>query len=98
MPWLGATAPVAPNAKISKQGNRIILSWNKELTVSGGLKYMVYRFVKNEAVDLNNATRIIGLTQQSNFVDEVNDGRQYKYVITALDRLWNESKASQVLE
>ncbi len=98
MPWLGSIAPVAPSASISKKDNKNILSWNQGTVISGDLKYLVYRFHKSEPINLENAQKIICLTQATRFVDEVNDGQQYKYVITALDRLWNESKPSAVLE
>lgn len=98
MPWLGSNAPVAPDARLSKQGKNMILSWNKGLNISGDLKYLVYRFEKNEKVDLENSSRIICLTQGTSFTDENVDQQRYKYVITALDRLWNESRPSLTLE
>lgn len=98
MPWLGNNAPIAPDAKLMRQGKNTILSWNKGLTISGDLKYLVYRFQKNEKVDLENASKIICLTQGTSFTDENVGQQQYKYVITALDRLWNESRPSLTLE
>lgn len=98
MPWLGSIAPVAPVGNLRKQGANNILSWNAGLSISGDLKYLVYRFQKNERIDLDNASKILCLTQGSSFVDDNLGGQQYKYVVTALDRLWNESKASATLE
>ena len=98
MPWLGSLAPVAPDATIVRRGNTASLSWNKGLNISGSLKFLVYRFSKNEAINLEDATKIIALTQSNSFNDEVNDGKSYRYVVTALDRLWNESRANKVLE
>jgi hypothetical protein len=54
---------------------------------------VVYRFVKGEKVDLNDATKIMGFTTQSFFPLVYEGGKvKYTYVVTALDRLHNESK------
>lgn len=56
-------------------------------------KYVVYRFAKGEKLDLSNATKIVALTQGT-FLPLVYQGgeEKYTYVVTALDRLHNESK------
>ena len=57
------------------------------------VKYVVYRFAKGEKVDLDDATRIVGFTQSTFFPLTYQDGHtKYSYVVTALDRLHNESK------
>ena len=57
------------------------------------VKYVVYRFVKGEKVNLNDATCIVGFTQSTFFPLTYQDGdTKYTYVVTALDRLHNESK------
>jgi hypothetical protein len=57
------------------------------------VKYVVYRFVKGEKVNLNDATCIVGFTQSTFFPLTCQDGEtKYTYVVTALDRLHNESK------
>lgn len=57
------------------------------------VKYVVYRFVKSEKVDLNDATKIMGFTTQPFFPLTYEGGKvKYNYVVTALDRLHNESK------
>ncbi|HRP89562.1 MAG TPA: family 10 glycosylhydrolase [Edaphocola sp.] len=98
MPWLGNTAPAAPDAQISRQGNTARLSWNTGTHISSDVKYVVYKFKKEEAINLNNSSKMFVLTQANTFTDNAVDATQSKYVITALDRLWNESKASAVLE
>ena len=60
------------------------------------IKYVVYRFVKGEKIDLNDATKIIGFTPSTFFPLTYQGGEvKYTYVVTALDRLHNESKAQK---
>ena len=57
------------------------------------VKYVVYRFAKGEKQDLGNATKIVGFTQTTFFPLTYRGGEtKYIYVVTALDRLHNESK------
>ena len=60
------------------------------------IKYVVYRFAKGERVNLSDATKIVGFTQSTFFylTDQQGDTK-YTYVVTALDRLHNESKAKK---
>ena len=59
-------------------------------------KYVVYRFVKGEKIDLDDATKILGFTTQT-FLPLTYQGGEvkYTYVVTALDRLHNESRPSK---
>ena len=60
------------------------------------VKYVVYRFAKGEKVDLNDASKILGFTQGTFFPLNYQGGNtRYTYVVTALDRLHNESKAQR---
>jgi len=57
------------------------------------VRYVVYRFVKGEKHDLHDATKIVGFTQAPFFPLIYQGGEvRYTYVVTALDRLHNESK------
>ena len=61
--------------------------WNDEV-----VKYVVYRFGKNEAVNLEDPTKIVAITSQTALRLPYADGKTpYVYVVTALDRLSNES-------
>lgn len=58
------------------------------------IKYVVYRFIKGEKIDLEDATKIAGFTQSTFFPLIYQGGEvEYTYVVTTLDRLHNESKA-----
>ena len=60
------------------------------------IKYVVYRFVKGEKINLDDATKIVGFTQSTFFPLIYQGGEvKYIYVVTTLDRLHNESKAQK---
>ena len=57
-------------------------------------RYVVYRFAKGEKVNTDDATKIVAITTNTFHLLPYNDGKQkYTYVVTALNRLQNESKA-----
>lgn len=56
-------------------------------------KYVVYRFAQGEKTDLNDPSKIMAITADTFVPLDYKDGRQrYTYVVTALDRMQNESK------
>jgi hypothetical protein len=56
--------------------------------------YVIYRFGKKEKIDLNNPKKIVAITNKTMYRLPYQDGTtKYTYVVTALDRLQNESKA-----
>ena len=58
------------------------------------MQYVVYRFEKGEKVDLENPSKIVTITRDTFYKLPYEDGKsKYCYVVTALDRLHNESKA-----
>ena len=60
------------------------------------IKYVVYRFSRGEKIDLDDATKIVGFTQNTFFLLANEDGNtKYTFVVTALDRLHNESKGQK---
>lgn len=59
------------------------------------VKYVVYRFEKGEKHDLNNPSKIMAITTDEFFklpVTSAEAGKKYYYLVTALDRMGNESK------
>lgn len=55
--------------------------------------YVVYRFLKDEKVNLDNPSRIVTITHDEFYKLPYEDGKtEYRYVVTALDRLHNESE------
>lgn len=56
--------------------------------------YVVYRFDKKEKVNLNDPSHIVAITHAEYYKLPYEDGKtKYRYVVTALDRLHNESKS-----
>ena len=59
-------------------------------------QYVVYRFEDGEPVDLEYAENIVAITPNTFYKLPYEDGnRKYTYVVTALDRLQNESKKAK---
>ncbi|MCW3123300.1 MAG: hypothetical protein JWQ38_2792 [Flavipsychrobacter sp.] len=93
MTWLDSVAPAAPVVKITVAGSGAELTWQQANPSKEPLKYVVYRFVNNEAVNLERNDKIVSIQQGMKYTDP--DSKRYKqctYIVTALDRLWNESK------
>ena len=58
------------------------------------VQYVVYRFDRKEKVNLNDPSHIVAVTRDTYYKLPYEDGRtKYRYVVTALDRLHNESKS-----
>jgi len=61
------------------------------------VKYVVYRFDKGEKVDLNDPSHIAAITTETNYRLPYVDGQRTQvYLVTALDRLQNESKPQKI--
>ena len=59
-------------------------------------RYVVYRFAKGERVNTDDASKIVAITPNTFYVLPYRGGHQkYTYVVTALNRLQNESKAKK---
>lgn len=60
------------------------------------VKYVVYRFNKGEKVNINNPSKIVTITSNTYYKLPYDNGKtQYTYVVTALDRMQNESAVSK---
>lgn len=96
MKWLDSIPPPPPSVKAVPSAQGTLLRW----TPAAGPKeepwrYAVYRFIDNEPVNLERSDRIIALSSGTEFIDAAaNRYLQCTYVVTALDRLWNESRPS----
>jgi hypothetical protein len=57
------------------------------------VKYVIYRFAKGEKVNLDDASKIVTITDQFYYKLPYERGTEkYTYVVTALNRIQNESK------
>ena len=101
MKFIDAKAPGKPRkAKLKMTNGLVTLNWKapkakKELDKA--VSYVVYRFPKGEKMNINNAENVLAITRSTSFI--LDDGKNpfdFKYLVTALDRLSNESKAVKV--
>jgi hypothetical protein len=103
MAWKDAIAPNAPqnlSATLTNAGMQ--LKWTKPNTGTSEFEkirgYVVYRFANNDAVDITKTEAIRSIIPKDTtaFFDAESSPQalRYTYVITALDRLHNESLPS----
>lgn len=60
-------------------------------------QYVIYRFASSEKIDLDDPSKIVTITSDTFYKLPYNKGNvKYTYVVTALDRMSNESKGKKV--
>ncbi len=96
MRWIDSVAPQPPVLKGSLTAQGYFLQWTQQNPAGEPLRYVVYRFSGSERPDLENAARILAITGDAHYIDAASPGNSV-YIITALDRLWNESKKSNAV-
>ncbi|MBO7372236.1 MAG: family 10 glycosylhydrolase [Bacteroidales bacterium] len=91
-----APAPVT-GLKASAKG----LSW-KPVETDDVLQqphfYVVYRFDAGEAVDLSRSSAIVKITRDTHYKPAEKRNGQHQYVVTVVDKCWNESEASNTIK
>ncbi len=98
MPWIDAIKPITVTEVEMKKGK---LSWQKsqDRNVFG---YVIYRFPKKGTIDTEDPKNIVKVIYDVNslsYTEEPNfKTRKYKYGITALNRLKNESILSEIVK
>jgi fibronectin type 3 domain-containing protein len=99
MPWLDSVPPAAPLLKVETTAKTANLKWQESNPKREPLRYVVYRFVNNEAINLERNDRIVSIQQGTDFTDpEAKKYKQCTYLVTAMDRTWNESKPSNAVK
>lgn len=94
---LDSIAPAAVTKPVQK-GELLVWSHNNgNDKMQEARFYAVYRFPKGVTTDISNSKYLVGLVPEPKFVLKSRSGRrqQYRYVITAIDRCWNESRQSE---
>lgn len=99
MPFMGNKAPKdVKSLKFKWTENGPMLTWKAPKGKKWGdvvNKFVVYRFPENEPIDLNDASKIMKITYDANCqVPYIKDGKSV-FVVTALDRVGNESKGKK---
>lgn len=101
MPWLDEIVPNMPRefgAEVVNGG--VQLKWTAPLKASDGETasgYVIYRFDEGEKIGVLNPKNILKISFEdfTFFIDTtVEKGKRYNYLVTALDRLKNESDPS----
>ncbi len=97
MPWIDDKRPgKVKHLKEVWTEDGLLLFWTApkaKREMDRAVQYAVYRFEKKEKVDLESAANLVAITRNTYLKLPYVDGkRRYKYVVTALDRLHNESK------
>jgi hypothetical protein len=96
MPFIDKTKPGKPRKlKTVWTSDGYILFWTAPRGKKWGdvaVKYVVYRFAPGEKVNTDDPTKMVAITTQTFLKLPYADGKhKYTYVVTALDRLQNES-------
>ena len=97
MPFIDDEAPKKVNKmKVVWTSDGPVLFWTApkyKTEMDRAVQYVVYKFRQEEKINVSDATRIVAITRDTFLPLEYKGEKQkYKYVVTALDRLHNESK------
>ncbi|MFA6277736.1 MAG: family 10 glycosylhydrolase [Pedobacter sp.] len=99
MPWLDDVIPNAPqNFTADALEDGVNLKWEKPSKATDGETasgYVIYRFEEGEKINVLNPKNIINISfRDFTFYLDTNaeKGKRYNYLVTALDRLKNESE------
>ncbi|MEE1946707.1 family 10 glycosylhydrolase [Pedobacter sp. KR3-3] len=101
MPWLDDVMPNQPQSLTAEaEADGVNLKWAKPLKAKDGETasgYVVYRFEEGEKISILDAKNIVHISFEdfTFYLDtNVEKGKRYNYLVTALDRLKNESEPS----
>lgn len=105
MPWLGGTPPPPPPrfASARRESGTVHLSFGDAQAATSTAYYVVYRFMGSSSGSLAEPRNILATVRKQSgksqeFIDRTAwAGCAYTYVVTAVDRLHNESTASTAI-
>lgn len=104
MLWLDSVPPNVPqNLVVTANGPGVGLSWTAPLPAKDNepvYGYVIYRFNGTDKIDIENPAHILHIAYNNSTFYEDNTvlkGKTYLYVITAIDRLKNESDRSPTI-
>ena len=97
MSWIDNKAPgKVRKSKVVWMNDGPVLFWTAPTAkneMDQATRYVVYRFAKGQKVVLDNPANILGITSDTFYRLPYSGGHaQFTYVVTALDRMQNESK------
>lgn len=96
---IDSTPPgAAKNLKVIRSRGVTRLVWqapSAATEMDKAVRYCVYRFEPKETFHLENAEKIVKITGKNEYIIPAKkENKEYLYVVTALDRMWNESGVS----
>jgi uncharacterized lipoprotein YddW (UPF0748 family) len=95
MKWLDSIPPSPPYLKVIPSVEGTLLQWQVTNPSKELLRYVVYRFIDNEPLNLDRADKILSIQSIPEYLDlDANKHKKVTYIVTAVDRLWNESRGS----
>lgn len=96
--WIDNTPPPPPmNLTVSGSRKGAVLNWQAEETsdpFEQPTYFIVYRFENGQDLDIENPANIAAILRQKEcfYIDpNVRKNKKYRYIVTAVDRLHNES-------
>lgn len=97
MPFIDSKAPKKPKHVMPVWANGdYVLFWQAPKAkkwADEAVRYVVYRFDKGERINTEDPSKIVAITSDCHYKLPYADGRtRYTYVVTAVDRMSNESK------
>lgn len=106
MSWIDSIPPLVPsNLRAQTLSSGISLKWEVPQPAMDGetaYGYVIYRFNEGEPINLNNAQNMLEIifdVHRNFYTDQsVRPGLAYTYVVTAIDRMKNESSPSVIQE
>ena len=101
MPFISKTTPRKPRklAAVWMSDDEQVLCWTPPRGSSWkreALKYVIYRFREGEPIDTDNTSHMVAITTDTFYrLPQGNGSQRYVYVVTALNRMQNESKPAK---
>ena len=95
MDWLKHDAIPTPELTVHKSADHsYVLEWKVNAGKKQDLQFAIYRFNKDEKIDISSGKHLIQVVRDNSYTDK--PAANCKYMVTALDRLHNESAMSNV--
>lgn len=101
MPWKDPIPPRIPEKVIARRNlEHVLISWTPPMPAADGdtaVRYVVYKFRTGQPEDLTRPEHILATVSVPYFIDLNSKSGEAVYLITALDRLHNESAPSKAV-
>ena len=97
---LKSTPPApAKDLRVVRSGGQTRITWSAPAAATEmdrAVWFCIYRFATNELINLENAEKIVKVVRKNEYLlPTQRENKEYVYVVTALDRMWNESIPSK---